>query len=487
MLRMGYLIALFVLIVGCANKPRIKNPLPAQAQPSSLPNGGQGSVCLALSGGGIRSGSVSLGVLQELQQQRVLSRLNMVSSVSGGGYPVYGILEAARLDDAANLNALLTNYSDFIRHAEKRASFITPTQAKLDVVTAAAILAGYSLLRPLGSADIVEISGGTIAYSVSISNTFVGPRSGGYEGSPLANYRDVANRLGFPSFVLLGSAHNGDRPPLSGEKYTVGNLFEFSPASIGSDKLGYWESYINKLTLWNAVVASGAAIDTPTIGEQKAFIPDWLKDLGFGLGISLHLADGRKIFISDGGFIENQGVVPLVRRNCRRIIAVDASHDPNLSWDGWKQFAANAKELGWKTTKVVDLRGQPMIKRNPWEMASHIYRVDAFKDDQKSEIFILKLGIDSQNLEKYPESVRQFWKDDLKKYKAGARCEGKSLDLNCTFPQQSTVQQSFTRSEFRAYRCLGRFLAREYLRTSSELPIDTTLPMDCLPAELTPR
>ncbi|MES2356305.1 MAG: hypothetical protein V4568_18250 [Pseudomonadota bacterium] len=487
MLRMGYLIALVVLMVGCANKPRIENSLPAQAQPSSLPNEGQGSVCLALSGGGIRSGSVSLGVLQELQQQGVLGKLSMISSVSGGGYPVYGLLETARLDETADLNGLLANYSDFIRHAEKRASFITPTQAKLDVATAAAILAGYTLLRPLGSADLIEFSGGSLAYSVSIHSTFVSGRPVDFDGSPLANYQVVANRVGFPSFVLLGSAHDGDRPPRSGEKYTVGNLFEFSPDSIGSDKVGYWKSYIKKLNLWNAVVASGAAIDAPTIGEQKALIPDWLKEWGFGLGISIHLADGRKIFISDGGFIENQGIVPLVRRNCRRIIAVDASHDPNLSWEGWTQFAANAKELGWKTTEVVDLQGQPVVKGNPWEMASHIYRVDAFKGDQKSEIFILKLGIGRSGIERYPESVKAFWADDLKKYHAGARCEGESLNLNCTFPQQATVQQSFTRSEFRAYRCLGRFMAREYLSTTSELPSVAMLPMDCIPAELTPR
>jgi predicted acylesterase/phospholipase RssA len=41
---------------------------------------------LALSGGGIRSASVCLGVLQALNHHRLLSRIDYLSTVSGGGY-----------------------------------------------------------------------------------------------------------------------------------------------------------------------------------------------------------------------------------------------------------------------------------------------------------------------------------------------------------------------------------------------------------------
>ncbi len=45
-----------------------------------------GTVGLALSGGGIRSASFNLGVLQALAQQKLLSNLDYLSTVSGGGY-----------------------------------------------------------------------------------------------------------------------------------------------------------------------------------------------------------------------------------------------------------------------------------------------------------------------------------------------------------------------------------------------------------------
>lgn len=48
--------------------------------PAGLPIG------LALSGGGIRSATVSLGALQALAEARLLRRLDYLSTVSGGGY-----------------------------------------------------------------------------------------------------------------------------------------------------------------------------------------------------------------------------------------------------------------------------------------------------------------------------------------------------------------------------------------------------------------
>src|ERR1044072_841190 len=41
---------------------------------------------LALSGGGIRSASFSLGVLQALNEHQALDRIDYLSTVSGGGY-----------------------------------------------------------------------------------------------------------------------------------------------------------------------------------------------------------------------------------------------------------------------------------------------------------------------------------------------------------------------------------------------------------------
>src|SRR5262245_23346080 len=45
-----------------------------------------GYFALALSGGGIRSATFNLGVLQALAERKLLTRLDYLSTVSGGGY-----------------------------------------------------------------------------------------------------------------------------------------------------------------------------------------------------------------------------------------------------------------------------------------------------------------------------------------------------------------------------------------------------------------
>ena len=54
---------------------------------------------LALSGGGIRSASVALGVLQALDHHGALHRLDYLSTVSGGGYMGSSLTATMTKDD----------------------------------------------------------------------------------------------------------------------------------------------------------------------------------------------------------------------------------------------------------------------------------------------------------------------------------------------------------------------------------------------------
>lgn len=49
-------------------------------------NEDENAVGLALSGGGIRSATLSLGVIQVLEEQGLLKEVDFLSTVSGGGY-----------------------------------------------------------------------------------------------------------------------------------------------------------------------------------------------------------------------------------------------------------------------------------------------------------------------------------------------------------------------------------------------------------------
>ena len=58
-------------------------------------------------------------------------------------------------------------------------------------------------------------------------------------------------------------------------------------------------------------------------------MPNMLKALTIGAvqPVRLH---GTPMFLSDGGFIENLAVMPLLRRGCKTIVSVDASSDPDF-------------------------------------------------------------------------------------------------------------------------------------------------------------
>jgi predicted acylesterase/phospholipase RssA len=61
------------------NDSRPKRDVPVEARPDNL-------IGLAFSGGGIRSATFNLGILQALAQKRLLRKFDYLSTVSGGGY-----------------------------------------------------------------------------------------------------------------------------------------------------------------------------------------------------------------------------------------------------------------------------------------------------------------------------------------------------------------------------------------------------------------
>ena len=61
-------------------------PEPDRSHPARRLDGGHGPIGLAFSGGGIRSATFNLGVLQSLAERGILPRVDYLSTVSGGGY-----------------------------------------------------------------------------------------------------------------------------------------------------------------------------------------------------------------------------------------------------------------------------------------------------------------------------------------------------------------------------------------------------------------
>ena len=82
----------------------------ARDTPPGAANAGAVQVGLALSGGGIRSATFCLGVVQGLAKHRLLRRVDYLSTVSGGGYLgsfLGGLYARSYVQDPADVERLL--------------------------------------------------------------------------------------------------------------------------------------------------------------------------------------------------------------------------------------------------------------------------------------------------------------------------------------------------------------------------------------------
>lgn len=113
----------------------------------------QDSVGLALSGGGVRSATFNLGLLQALDKHNILDRVDYLSTVSGGGY--IGTALTRYLNTWPNGNAPTTSKPPFpfdrenpnkiVDHIRSHASYLTPGCGLNRFALSAAILRGISI------------------------------------------------------------------------------------------------------------------------------------------------------------------------------------------------------------------------------------------------------------------------------------------------------------------------------------------------------
>jgi len=418
--------------------------------------------CLAMSGGGIRSGAVSLGALQGLHAANALSGYELISTVSGGGYPVYGLLDRM-IRKNLSLADLLSESGDFMAGVDNESKFIGKTD-----IYAAAIL-GPTLWAPLSWLS-GAYGAGRPTYKALIHRSFTGHSLPFWSGEPkLDGARDIRSR-GFPTPIFGTSVSIGPGQPRDGTKYDFGHFFELSPTISGAPNIGYFSSIAEKVTLADAVAMSAAAIDTPQ-GELQ--LPAIAKAWNLGLGGNFYApsisAESHNFYLADGGFIENLGLLPLIRRGCTEILAFDNSDDDSTPFDAWKKFDSKVKagQKGWEITD--NLRAEngntPHTEvSDGWMLPDHIWDAKLWNGDHSIRIRIVKLGMNRDHLSAYPESVIQFAEENW----GGAEpsCDdGEGLDRRCSFPLEATARQTFTKQEFRAYRHLGRWLAELALKT----------------------
>jgi hypothetical protein len=325
-------------------------------------------MCLALSGGGIRSGAVSLGALQELQVTGRLSGYTYISAVSGGEYPVYGLIYEL-IRSRGTMSELLAEDSSFVRHADTHSDMISLPNSIYGAVNDAFLLSYTSKF-------IGAFGGAWPHYEAHITRTFAEQPSiwaalVSVPNAPrLADVTRISLR-GMPSPIFVTSANEGAHPPKKGHEYVLRDVYELSPTVMGAPNFGYTNKVPGDITVLNAVAASASAIDTP---QGSIRFPEVLRTLNYGLGMRMHSArkdvPHRDFNLEDGGFIDNIGIMPLLRHGCSKITIFDNSDDlrPFEAWFEIKARLEAKEEPGWSVAEQLHASGGA---ETPSEYSNH--------------------------------------------------------------------------------------------------------------------
>lgn len=310
-------------------------------------------------------------------------------------------------------------------------------------------------------------------------------------------------------------------PNFQGAK--ASDYFLLSPLFCGSKLVGYVPTAestgYRQMTLPAAVTISAAAVN-PGLGAYSNKLLSILLTifnlrLGFWTWNPLRMKTARQLVwwpfyffyellgrigtdkmmvnISDGGHIENLGVMELLRRKCKLIISVDAGADPDFSFADLENMTVRARnELG------VDIRFRPdQIPEDVMRVKpSHGYSRRRFVVADMFQLW---------------EKTKENGEEEIKHYPGGKRIgvfvyvkstvtapEGrpnispvddplkygtyKYKIYNPDFPHESTADQFFDPIQWESYYQLGQFIAADMLGCDNlndfEVEKAFTIPID---------
>jgi len=308
-----------VLLPGCVHftnydlTPGSQPHVDKSGLPPTEHRGGSRDWGMSLSGGGIRSCAFSIGAMKALYDRNYLDHLDIVSTVSGGGYAWYWLLSQndpnQRFGRAVFDDAIWPRKDSELQLLAK---FVPP-----------GLTFKCAVLPPPWPAHKYEeqiLVFGQSRYCTNEQEVLAENLSAA-RNQLLTSYLPDIRSGAIPFFIVNAT--------LKTDRERAAKLIEISPAYIGNSTFGYhrWDT-TNRcvLTAPKAIAISGAAI--PRKLAQK--VPDYI--------------NGRtKMTLYDGGGGpgaganegENLGAFALIRRGVPNVIIVDAEADPNYEFGSY--------------------------------------------------------------------------------------------------------------------------------------------------------
>jgi len=273
------------------------------------------------------------------------------------------------------------------------------------------------------------------------------PLFSGYD-VPWTASRNANNKMQFNGFVKTENyaypkpgIHINTAAAISGAAVSPNMGYHSSPAAaflltMFSVRLGWW---INNPRVLNE---NGTEIGDP----QKYPWPSPRISLGSLASELLGRADDTRnyVYLSDGGHFDNMGVYELVRRRCRYIVICDAEDDHALTFGGIG-MAIRKCRIDFGAEISLDLRCVQHAKDSAYSSDHCVVGTIRYPEDPPKSKPGIVVYIKSSLTGDEPADVLNYKKE------------------HPVFPNETTLNQWFSESQFESYRRLGHHIAYSVL------------------------
>jgi hypothetical protein len=371
-------------------------------------------VCVALSGGGIRSAAFAIGIMKGLAETdnasgtKLLDKIDILSGTSGGAYALAWYYMQYLHNDA--VTDLFSDDSEARQSLRNHADFMTMPAYATSAFGNVVLLAPINfLLNGLFGTHTNTSWIGEWLYKRAIRKTF---HDGGTVTLPRLHELLVENRTHLPYFIITTTSRI-DENNFHHEALLRNTVFEFTPLRVGNDGFTYINTDhpgIKDLELARLNTIAGAAPDSSQVisgASQRVLASVFNADYGqyiFNYNDTRHefrrvitkLAPtpfyfftesynrdmrGSDIYLSDGGHQENLAAYPLIRRQCENIIIVDGEYDPNYEFESYFKLKHNVERELRVNMSLMPTRYCP---HNPHAAGCVDNDIDAIEDALRS-------------------------------------------------------------------------------------------------------
>jgi hypothetical protein len=268
---------------------------------------------------------------------------------------------------------------------------------------------------------------------------FTGSEPVGFIGTHLIEKSDPALDLG-TAMAISGAAVSSNMGAETIKPWAI-------TLALLNFRLGYW---LNNPSQLRGCGRQSQA--TKGMAGLRRSLVQWLKLYFFREMFGLLDESDSKIYLTDGGHIENLGVYALLKRRCQLIIAIDAEADKAMNFGAlvilqryaridlgvridlpWQKIRACARETDLACRSKPSKSDGPPPAVNRQKGPHCAFGTITYRDGAEGLLLYVKASLSGDE------------NDDILDYKR----------RNPDFPHETTGDQFFTEEQFEVYRSLG--------------------------------